>query len=425
MFAPKVAKAQTKATQIPVQKLAPQRATLMARPFGGDAVERVRFLQRIIGNQATSRLLSQWARSAHEPHGPNEKDASEPARAVDALAYTVGREAVFGEGQHAQSTRAGQRVLTHDTQQSQSGTPTIQRQTSYFGPTSGAPSDWAAQAAAAKTSADRAALIQKSVGSTVSDATTASASDVSADAAHLVEYSASNRKINYDDNLNKKQGRDNRSLKDDAGYTLNASGKFYIILGPKAIDPDRYYLPLIILNHELAHVRQNLSGSTLRGNEAELDAWTTSFILDFHRSYLLGDTGKTCFVQDVSTWTQLLDYYQRHGVSATQQDNSVKRIEDYYHSTLETHEGHKNAFRYWIYRSLKSSANPNIADQLNAELKLGISASDHAGKIRQFPCGALKSLAYSAPTLDKPTLSTPTSTIAPGRILDNPSPIFR
>jgi uncharacterized protein DUF4157 len=41
-------------------------------------------------------------------------DAAESARAVNALAYTVGRNIVFGAGQYAAGTNAGQRLLAHE-----------------------------------------------------------------------------------------------------------------------------------------------------------------------------------------------------------------------------------------------------------------------------------------------------------------------
>jgi hypothetical protein len=59
MFAPKVAKPQTKAAESPTCKLAPQHSTFAARPFGGGAVEQARMLQQTIGNQATLRLMAQ------------------------------------------------------------------------------------------------------------------------------------------------------------------------------------------------------------------------------------------------------------------------------------------------------------------------------------------------------------------------------
>ncbi|MGH8559406.1 MAG: eCIS core domain-containing protein [Methylococcales bacterium] len=40
--------------------------------------------------------------------------AAESALAVNALAYTVGRDVVFGTGQHAPHTRAGQKLLAHE-----------------------------------------------------------------------------------------------------------------------------------------------------------------------------------------------------------------------------------------------------------------------------------------------------------------------
>ena len=289
--------------------------------------------------------------------------------------------------------------------------PTIQRKNS-FGPTSGAPADWKTKLEAAKTSADKAALMQKIVGLTVSDATTASSKDTVPTAANLVEYSASSQKINYDDNLNtKKSPVDKRDLTENAGYTLHSGNKQYVILGPKSLDPGRYYYPIIVLNHELDHVRQDLSGSKLKGNESELDAWTSSFIRDFHQSYLLGemDSGSTCYVENISTWIQLLDYYHRTGVSTTQQDDCAKRLKDYYDKTVKVHKGHDYAFRFWIYKSLKLSVTPNLAKRLNTDLKLGISVSDDIKTIRQFPCGTLKNLTYSPPSVDKPTFPPPKS----------------
>jgi hypothetical protein len=69
MFAPKIAKAQTNASESPTRRLAPQPSTLMARPFGGGAIEQAHMPQRSIGNQATLRFLSQRG------FGPTGKDA--------------------------------------------------------------------------------------------------------------------------------------------------------------------------------------------------------------------------------------------------------------------------------------------------------------------------------------------------------------
>jgi hypothetical protein len=58
--------------------------------------------------------------------------AASSAEAINAVAYTVGRDIVFGAGRYAPSTAAGKRLLAHElthvVQQSRSGEPSIQRQ---------------------------------------------------------------------------------------------------------------------------------------------------------------------------------------------------------------------------------------------------------------------------------------------------------
>ncbi|HKH43192.1 MAG TPA: DUF4157 domain-containing protein, partial [Thermoanaerobaculia bacterium] len=80
--------------------------------------------------------------------------ASVAAQAVDALAYTVGPDVVFGRGQYSPQTHAGRHLLAHElahvAQQAQGHGPTVQRKT-YFGPISGAPGNWSDQVNAAKT----------------------------------------------------------------------------------------------------------------------------------------------------------------------------------------------------------------------------------------------------------------------------------
>ena len=56
-------------------------------------------------------------------------EAAESARALNALAYTVGRDVVFGAGQYAPGTRAGQQLLAHELTHvvQQSGAASLQR----------------------------------------------------------------------------------------------------------------------------------------------------------------------------------------------------------------------------------------------------------------------------------------------------------
>ena len=59
MFAPKIAKPQTKVADSSTRKLVPQPSTLVARPLGVGAVEQAWMLQGTIGNQAMLRYLTQ------------------------------------------------------------------------------------------------------------------------------------------------------------------------------------------------------------------------------------------------------------------------------------------------------------------------------------------------------------------------------
>lgn len=84
--------------------------------------------------------------------------AAESARAVNALAYTVGRDVVFGAGQFAPATSAGQRLLahelTHTIQQQAINTPNaVQSFSTIDDP--GAPLEREAQAAAESVLSDR------------------------------------------------------------------------------------------------------------------------------------------------------------------------------------------------------------------------------------------------------------------------------
>src|SRR6266705_6707760 len=44
----------------------------------------------------------------------DDAEAANSARAVDALAYTIGRDIVFGAGQYAPHSTAGRRILAHE-----------------------------------------------------------------------------------------------------------------------------------------------------------------------------------------------------------------------------------------------------------------------------------------------------------------------
>lgn len=342
-------------------------------------------------------------------------------KALNAQAFTHGNHIYFNQGKYDINSLGGKHLLahelTHTVQQSGKIANKIQRVNTFFGPAStGAPSNWSAQVAAATTSTQKAALLQSALGSSVvvNDRTRQSASDTSPIGAHLMGYNSSTPTINYDENLNSKSSPvDHRSLAPNAGYTLHSGSNFYIILGPLAIRSDNFYSTIVLVNHEFDHVQQSLSGSTLAGNESELDAWTSTFLREFHRTYILGNiggAGTNCYVQFINQFMPLQFYYQKPDVSTTQKDAAIARIGTYYSGSITVHPAHIKVFRFWVHSMLKNSPYKDLVTRLKTDLSLGIVGSDSLATTRQFPCTGITNATFSAP----PSLNSPTFPPAAG-----------
>jgi hypothetical protein len=269
----------------------------------------------------------------------------------------------------------------------------------YGGTASGAPANWSQDVATARagSAADRFALVRTALpGVTIVDKTADCSSDAAVNPAHLVAYDGSSRTVNYDDNLHGKQGRG-----DSGGFTKTHNGRSYVVLGSKALTKD-FYETRLILNHEFDHVRQNEAGSKLRGDEAEVDAWTSSFCREFHRNYVVRVTSGGAHIQDYQTFSSLLGYYERTRVDSAR-DEARKRIKDYYAATIAPHRIHARVFRFWLHRTLKSGAHPLLAQQLNTELQLGVDPSAELSTTRQFPAAELAGTGVpAAPSVDAP-----------------------
>ncbi len=343
--------------------------------------------------------------------------AASSAQAIQAKAYTSGTDIVFGSGEYQPNTTEGKRLLAHELThvvQQGGGQEGVQRVD--FGPTSTAPTTWAASVTAATTSTDKTALIQSVIGSTITvvDVTSVSASDTSPTPSHLVPYTTASKRINYDDGLiTKTAAAGGRSLRTNAGYTLHSGGNDYVILSSLSLQGNDYYETLVTLNHEFDHIRQHTAGSTLTGNLSELDAWTTTFIREFHHTYLLRDNGTTCFVQSVSQFAPLLMYFKLISDAAALTNTAapanaaaltaaVNRIKAYYLATLASHSAHDKVFKFWIHRTMTRSSNPQLAQRLDSELSLATSTGRDLTPTRQFPCTGLTALSYSAPVLSVP-----------------------
>ncbi|MBY5956702.1 DUF4157 domain-containing protein [Membranicola marinus] len=327
---------------------------------------------------------------------------------LHAQAFTYGSDIYFNQGKYDPGSTGGTHLLAHElthTVQQGGGLSKLQMQRRYFGPgREGVPQNWSTRVTNASSARDRYRLVREAVGQgvTLENRTTQSANDSAPNPRHLFPFSPGN-KINYDDGLNSKRSpMDRRPLSSNAGYTLHSRGRHYIVLGRKSLISNAFHHTKVILNHEFDHIRQSQAGSRLAYTESELDAWTSTFLREFHRTYILGDTGRTCYIQSINQFAPLLMYYSNSS-SRQAKARAIRRIRAYWNSTLRNHAAHLRVFRYWIHRSMARSANPSLAQALNQNLSLNINASAGLGTTRQFPCTDVANLSYPSP----PSLSVP------------------
>jgi hypothetical protein len=332
---------------------------------------------------------------------------------LNARAFAFGKDIFFNQGHYQPGSDHGKHLLAHELTHTlqQAGASQTIRRASFGGPTTGVPQNWAADVNAATTSAQKVALIQSALGQSISvqDRTAQSARDSTPDPAHLAEFSASSATINYDDNLNSKSARaGGRSLSDNAGYTFETGSRYYVVLSSQVLDANKFFQIVQTVNHELGHISQFITGSSLTGNDSELDAWTGDFIREFHRMYVISESGSDCVISQMPRWTPLLDYYMRSGVAASEKQRTVRRITAYHSSVIAPHAAHLKALRLWLLRSMNRNR-PDLANALNTALSLSITATDAERSYQRFSCTGITNLSFpTGPSLTLPAFPSGT-----------------
>jgi hypothetical protein len=331
--------------------------------------------------------------------------AEQSAREVNAHAYTVGQNIVFGEGQSAPGTRQGRHLLAHELThvlQQLGREPVVHRQV--YGPKATAtPANWKDKVAKAATSLDRAALIESAVSPVkVVDKTADAAADTAVDPNHCIKWDDTNPKVSYDDGLNAKRGRSS-----SAGFTKEVTNgpptakktDFYIVLGPKALDGKDLMTTTLILNHEFDHVRGTRGGSKLTGDETEIETWTTTFVREFHRSYSIRERsdGVTSYIDPgYATFTQLGGYYAR-STDATVKAGAVKKIADYYNTIIKPHAVHDKVFRYWIYRGINALNIAELCGDVNDKVGKIVDPTKDVKNYWEMPTAIVKAATFTGP----------------------------
>jgi hypothetical protein len=188
--------------------------------------------------------------------------AVESARALNAMAYTFGRDVVFGPGKFAPASPSGQRLIAHELahvvqQSGADGTRELQRQQ-----TAGPAATPSAQPVGDAIKPEIEGLLK----AFASASGTAAKNAIAMQAVQMIirAYGISTKGINA--------MRFNPNLKPShSGETGTVEGNKQaseIEFGPSAFDEGFEWLVHVVA-HEVEHVRQNLIGTYHRGNEDE------------------------------------------------------------------------------------------------------------------------------------------------------------
>jgi len=348
-------------------------------------------------------------------------DADSAAKVVerDNSAYTVGRDIYFAPGKYDPKSPEGTQLLSHElahvSQQkmgsegesgSSQSNPEAEadhaaKSVSAGRPLDvalspvksaapmGAPADWSKDVTDAKSKKDAdamAALIETAIASTKRKVVAAKTS--SGGTIDPKDYKPLPT-INFDINLNTKDskplttGGTTRSLGPNYGYWFSDGSNLYIVLGPKALDPDSPTFTMMYLEHELYHIGHHApkaptsapsktpaTGPTSKPavrttDEEELETWTQDFINYFHqlRSFRPG-------------WIPLIDYYEKS--SATEQAAALARLTAYYKTPpvgAADVDSVKKSFEAWVRRRLKDSATASMKLIVDLSKALSITLS--------------------------------------------------
>jgi hypothetical protein len=428
------------------------------------AASRIVDLQQAVGNQSVQRMISDSSPGASKPlttqssgaggeQLPQEtrkvmeagfgadfgdvrvhtdQAAAESAAALDASAYTAGRDIYFASGKYAPGKGDGARLLAHElthvVQQSGGSQGPMEHGISADGESeairasnraaAGGPVDFALSAAPAGGIARSPADWRKDV----ADARTAKDEDAMA---KLIETALAAMKkkvivaktnpggnidpkdyqplpdINFDINLNSKNSKPlssgvkavaaTHSLGADYGYSFSDTGQKYVVLGPNALSEDSPLVTQMYYSHEIYHTTHHLGAASTQVasvpptsapptaapgpgptiptyKDEELEAYTQDFLNYFHQLHSFR-----------LQWAPLIKYYEES--STTAQKSSLALLKSYYANPpsppIASGEAAaiKKAFEDWLRRRLKDAATSSkkLIQDLSTALGIGLS----------------------------------------------------
>lgn len=315
--------------------------------------------------------------------------AAASARAVGALAYTVGEHIVFGAGQYQQDSPAGRRLLAHElahTVQQRSGTPWLARQCDPAW--AGLP--WSQRVknakAAPQASGNRciADMLGEALPGTVTvHETTNGQPNVSAavNAGRYTEWGTlSDTHVNFDRNLTAKTGGSEYGY---ATFRTNSATpheiRIYILLGPNALDEIGPQFTQMAFEHESTHAWDYLRDWAMQGSKPhsatpgeELAIYAEGFSRHFLDMWSINNQAPGSY-QIADSFTPLLQTYA--SATPAQQNQAFDSIRLFHEVRIQPIACNQMKFKIWLQSVLNQrGAGGPLAARINALPGLGLSA---------------------------------------------------
>jgi hypothetical protein len=317
--------------------------------------------------------------------------AAASARAVGAHAYTVGQHIVFGAGQGATGSPAGQRLLAHElahtVQQRQGGTPWLARQCD----PAWAALPWSqrvtnAKAAPASTGNGCIAdMLDEALSGnvTVLDKSNDRANVNQAIAAGLYAESGSlsDTQVNFDANLNRKLR--NSGLYGFSTFRTHSATpneiRIFIFLGRNALNEISPQFTQMAFEHESAHAWDFLRDWAVQGGSPhsatpgeELAIYAEGFSHHFLDMWTLDNTAPGSF-QMAESFAPLVGNFAQ--ASTVEQNNAFESIRMFHKVRIQGQPCNEMKFKIWLQSLLNQRGGGGpLATRLNGLPGMGLTA---------------------------------------------------
>ncbi len=315
--------------------------------------------------------------------------AAASARAVGALAYTVGEHIVFGEGQYQQDSAAGRRLLAHElahTVQQQGGTAWLARQCDPAW--AGLP--WSRRVANAKAAAPAtgngciADMMREALPGmvTVHEATNTQPNVGAAiNAGRYTEWGTlSDTHVNFDRNLTAKTGGSEYGF---ATFRTNSATPneihIYILLGPNALNEIGPQFTQMAFEHESTHAWDYLRDWAMQGGKPhsatpgeELAIYAEGFSRHFLDLWTINNAAPGSY-QIADSFSPLVQTFA--AATPAQQNDAFNSIRLFYEVRIQGIPCNAMKFKIWLQSMLnqRGAGDPLVA-RINALPGLSLSA---------------------------------------------------